>query len=442
LPNKVTSLDIMQQLIERSTQRGTQMAVLFFDLDNFKNINDALGHQLGDILLMQVGARLKECIRSHDLMQRNPLHPDPQDSQMLARMGGDEFTLVLSNLHSPDQAAKVAARILSKLAQPFKLDEHEVFISASIGVSVYPKDGTTPESLLKHADVAMYSAKAKGKNNYQFYDASMHKPMTERLALEASMRSALENNEFVLFYQPKVPVQGQQRIEFEALMRWKHPEKGMISPALFIPMAEDTGYIQQLGDWALETACLQLDIWNSKGYRNVSISVNLSPMQLNFGNPLQTLERCLHQFAIDPAQLELEITESSLMQNESHAIDILCKLKDLGVRIALDDFGTGYSSLAYLRRFPIDTLKIDRSFIRDLEQDPESVLVLESIIGLAQNLKLEIVAEGIETERQRDMLQERGCDFIQGFYYAKPCEPAESMQFFDRYFARQDLKVG
>ena len=435
LPNKVTSIDSMQQLIERAQLKGQQLAILFFDLDNFKNINDALGHQIGDILLMQVGARLKECIRGNDLMQRSAGSGD--DSELLARMGGDEFTLVLPDIHSTGQAAKVAERILGKLAQPFKLQDHSVFVSASIGISLYPKDGQTPEALLKHADIAMYAAKAKGKKNFQFYDPGMHKSMTERLALEASMRSALENNEFVLFYQPRVPVQGQQRIEFEALMRWQHPEKGMISPAVFIPLAEESGYIQELGNWALETACRQLEAWNRQNIPNVSISVNLSPAQLNFGNPLQTVQRCLRQFAIEPAQLELEITESGLMQNESHAIDVLCKLKETGVRIALDDFGTGYSSLAYLRRFPIDTLKIDRSFIRDLEQDPESILVLESIIGLAQNLKLEIVAEGIETEHQLTILEQRGCDFIQGFYFAKPTPAPESMQFFERYFSRQ-----
>ncbi|HVK98270.1 MAG TPA: EAL domain-containing protein [Dongiaceae bacterium] len=435
LPNKVTSIDSMQHLIERAQLKGQQLAILFFDLDNFKNINDALGHQIGDLLLMQVGARLKECIRGNDLMQRNANTID--DAELLARMGGDEFTLVLPDIHAPSQAAKVAERILSKLAQPFRLQDQSVFVSASIGISLYPKDGQTPESLLKHADVAMYAAKAKGKNTFQFYDSGMNKSKTERLTLEASMRSALENKEFVLFYQPKVPVQGQHRIEFEALMRWKHPEKGMISPALFIPLAEETGYIQELGNWVLEEACRQLETWNRQDIRDLSISVNLSPAQLNFGNPLQTVQRCLREFAIDPGQLELEITESGLMQNEAHAIDVLCKLKETGVRIALDDFGTGYSSLAYLRRFPIDTLKIDRSFIRDLEQDPESVLVLESIIGLAQNLKLQIVAEGIETAHQLAILEQRGCDTIQGFYFAKPTPAPEAMQFFEQYFAKR-----
>ena len=437
LPNKVTSIDTTQHMIERSQAAGHQLAILLLDLDNFKNINDGLGHQLGDILLMQVGARLKECIRSHDMMQRPALMAQNNESQLLARLGGDEFALALAHLNSPEQAAKVAARILGKLALPFKLQDHEVCIGASIGIAIFPKDGQTPEDLLKNADVAMYAAKAKGKNTFQFYDAAMEKPMAERLQLEAAMRSALENREFELFYQPKVPVQGQQRVEFEALMRWRHPEKGMISPGLFIPLAEETGYIKQLGDWALESACLQLEQWNLAGIPHAVVSVNLSPVQLNYGNPLLTIDRCLQRMNIQPDQLELEITESGLMQNEANAIEILHQLKERGVRIALDDFGTGYSSLAYLRRFPIDTLKIDRTFIKDLEQDEESILMLESIIGLAQNLKLEIVAEGIETESQLNILKNLGCHLVQGFYFARPTIADTAMQFF---IDRQQVK--
>lgn len=432
LPNKVNSIEAMQHMIAHSKATGTQLAILLLDLDNFKHINDGLGHQLGDHLLMQVGGRLKECIRSHDILQRHPQPGATDDSQLLARLGGDEFTLVLSNLHSPDQAAKVATRILGKLALPFHLQDHEVCIGASIGISIFPKDGQTPEQLLKNADMAMYVAKGKGKNNFQFFDAGMEKPMTERLALESAMRSGLENREFLLHYQPKVPVQGQQRIEFEALMRWQHPEKGMISPGVFIPVAEETGYIKQLGDWALESACQQIERWNQMGVRNLAVSVNLSPVQLNYSNPLLTIDRCLQRMDIRPEQLELEITESGLMQDESNAIELLHQFKERGVRIALDDFGTGYSSLAYLRRFPIDTLKIDRSFIRDLEQDEESVLMLESIIRLAQNLKLGLVAEGIETEQQLNILRTLGCETVQGFYFAKPSAADTAMAFFQQ----------
>lgn len=432
LPNKVNSIEAMQGMITHGRNTGSQLAILLLDLDNFKNINDGLGHQLGDHLLMQVGGRLKECIRSHDMMQRHPLADLPDDSQLLARLGGDEFSLVLSNLHSPDQAAKVAARILGKLAQPFHLQDHEVCIGASIGISIFPKDGQTPEQLLKNADVAMYAAKAKGKNNFQFFDARMEKSMTERLALEASMRAGLENGEFLLHYQPKVPVLGQNRIEFEALMRWQHPEKGMISPGVFIPLAEETGYIKQLGDWALETACQQIEQWNLLGIPNLSVSVNLSPVQLNYSNSLLTIDRCLQKMNIRPEQLEVEITESGIMQDESKAIDLLLQFKERGIRIALDDFGTGYSSLAYLRRFPIDTLKIDRTFISDLEQDEESVLMLESIINLASKLKLGIVAEGIETEQQLSILRRLGCQTAQGFYFARPTVADTAMAYFQR----------
>lgn len=434
LPNKISFIDTIQHLIEKSQISGHQVAILFFDLDNFKHINDGLGHEVGDELLMQVSGRLKECIRSHDVLA--PVHHLAlhNEDSVIARLGGDEFTLVLSKINSPEEAAKVAARILQKLSKPFDLHENEVFISASIGISMFPKDGRTPEALLKNADTAMYAAKSSGKNHSRFYDSKMNKPVLERIELEASMRSALANDEILLYYQPKVPLFGDTRFEFENLMRWNHSEKGMISPGLFIPLAEDTGYIQNLGDWAIEQTCRQIEFWNRKGFKNVTVSTNLSPVQLNYGNPLQTIRECLSAYDIEPYQLEVEITESGLMQNEKHAIQLLDEIKALGVRIALDDFGTGYSSLAYLLKFPIDTLKIDRTFIRDIDSNPESLLVLESIIGLAKSLKLHVVAEGVETKEQLDLLIERDCDYIQGFYFAKPSEANTAMTFFEDYF--------
>lgn len=434
LPNKVSFIDTIQQLIEKSQVSGHQVAILFFDLDNFKHINDGLGHEVGDELLMRVSGRLKECVRSHDMVA--PTHPLAlrEKESMIARLGGDEFTLVLSKINSPEEAAKVANRILQKLSKPFNLNENEVFTSASIGISMFPKDGRTPEALLKNADTAMYAAKASGKNNSRFYDSKMNKPVLERIELEASMRSALANNEFVLHYQPKVPLFGEMRFEFENLMRWNHSEKGMISPGVFIPLAEDTGYIQNLGDWAIEQTCRQIEYWNKKGFRNITVSTNLSPVQLNYGNPLQTIKDALDAYDIEPHQLEVEITESGLMQNEKHAVELLNQIKALGVRIALDDFGTGYSSLAYLLKFPIDTLKIDRTFIRDIDSQPESLKVLEAIIGLAKSLNLHVVAEGVETKEQLDLLQQRECDYIQGFYFARPTEPDEAMRFFEEHF--------
>ncbi|MEE2732880.1 MAG: EAL domain-containing protein [Pseudomonadota bacterium] len=441
LPNKVSFIDTIQHLIEKSQVSGHQLAILFFDLDNFKHINDGLGHEFGDEMLMQVSNRLKECIRSHDVIAPGN-HLALQDAEeVIARLGGDEFTLVLSKINSPDEAAKVATRILHKLSKPFLLQDNDVFISASIGISMYPKDGRTPEDLLKNADTAMYAAKSSGKNHSRFYDSKMNKPVLERIELEASMRSALANNEFILYYQPKVPLFGETRFEFETLMRWNHSEKGMISPGLFIPLAEDSGYIQTLGDWAIEQTCRQIEYWNRKGYKNVTVSTNLSPVQLNYGNPLDTIKQALASFDIRPEQLEIEITESGLMQNEKHAVELLNDIKSLGVRIALDDFGTGYSSLAYLLKFPIDTLKIDRAFIRDIDSHPESLKVLESIIGLAKSLDLHVVAEGVETREQLDLLQARECNYIQGFYFARPTEPDEAMAFFEgHYTADTEIK--
>ena len=440
LPNKVSFIDTIQHLIEKSQVTGHQVAILFFDLDNFKHINDGLGHEVGDELLMQVSSRLKECIRSHDVVAPSN-HLALQDAdEVIARLGGDEFTLVLSKINSPDEAAKVANRILQKLSKPFVLHDNDVFISASIGISMYPKDGRTPEDLLKNADTAMYAAKASGKSHSRFYDSKMNKPVLERIELEASMRSALANNEFILYYQPKVPLFGETRFEFETLMRWNHAEKGMISPGLFIPLAEESGYIQILGDWAIEQTCRQIEYWNRKGYKNVTVSTNLSPVQLNYGNPLQTIKQALSNFDIRPEQLEIEITESGLMQNEKHAVELLNEIKSLGVRIALDDFGTGYSSLAYLLKFPIDTLKIDRAFIHDIDSHPESLKVLESIIGLAKSLDLHVVAEGVETKEQLDLLQERECNYIQGFYFARPTEPEQAMAFFEGHFS-EDMQI-
>ncbi|MGC1510535.1 EAL domain-containing protein [Ketobacter sp. MCCC 1A13808] len=434
LPNKVNFIDTIQKLIEKSNSSRHHVAILFFDLDNFKHVNDGLGHELGDTLLMQVGARLKESIRSHDVLSNSSREWNDENDAMIARLGGDEFTVVLSKIGSAGEAAKVAERILQRLSQSFLLKDSEIFISASIGISMFPKDGNTPEILLKNADLAMYSAKSNGKNNFRFYDAQMNTPMLERIELESSMRTALENHEFLLHFQPKIPLNGGHRYEYETLMRWQHPTRGMISPGLFIPMAEDCGYIQNLGDWAIEQCCIQIEQWNQRDIKPLSVSVNLSPVQLNYGNPLQTIKRCLAIYKVEPHQLEIEITESGLMQNENHAINLLRDIKALGVRIALDDFGTGYSSLAYLLRFPIDTLKIDRAFIKDLEHNEESLIVLETIISLAKRLNLEVVAEGVETEEQFKLLKDRDCDYIQGFYFSKPLIAEEAMDYVVEYF--------
>lgn len=434
LPNKVSFFDGVQALIGSAATNNSAVALMFFDLDNFKTINESLGHQMGDELLNQVGKRLRECVRTGDIIESSQNLQRHTGSAILARLGGDEFTLALANIQDTQQASKVAIRILAKLAMPFHLGDSEVFVGASIGIATYPHDGGTAEQLLKHADIAMYEAKSRGKNNFQFFDQRMNDPINERLALESAMRVALDNKELMLFYQPKVPVGDQRHFEFEALLRWKHPQKGFVSPAVFIPIAEETGLIQQISEWVFDEACRQARRWLDQGFHDVRVSVNLSPVQMNYGNPVGTVSACLRVHDLPARCLEVEITESGLMRNEQLATSTLKLLKDSGIRIALDDFGTGYSSLAYLRRFPIDVLKIDRAFIRDVESDPTSVKVLDAVFSLAKSLQLDIVAEGVETQHQRDMLAQRHCDYIQGFFHAKPSPPDEAMGFFIRHY--------
>ncbi|MDX1695316.1 MAG: EAL domain-containing protein [Ketobacteraceae bacterium] len=439
LPNKITFIETIHQLLEQAKENDELISVLFFDLDNFKNINDGLGHDMGDLLLQEVSRRLKDCIRATDLLERAANLPEEAQSHLIARMGGDEFTLVLSQINSIEESSKVAVRILSKLSQPFILEEHEIYIGASIGIACFPHDGDTPEILLKHADIAMYEAKARGKNNFQYFDHKMNEPVSERLALESSMRAALDNEEFRIVFQPRVPMNHNHRYEFEALIRWQHPEKGFVSPGLFIPVAEETGFIQHIGDWILDKACEQIKEWLDAGYGDVMVSINLSPVQFNYGSPSNSVRNALSKYDLHPRHLELEITESGLMQNENTAANLLSSLKEIGVRIALDDFGTGYSSLAYLLRFPIDTLKIDRAFIRNLTENPQAVAVLKSITGLAESLNLETVAEGVETEEQLNIVQEMGCRIIQGFLFAKPSPADEAMAFFDKLYKERLL---
>ena len=430
LPNKVTFFETIIRLIDRSEKSKQKLAVIFFDLDNFKNINDGLGHQTGDLLLMQVGSRLKNCLRENDLISNLTEVSDLHGSQLISRMGGDEFSLILSDLANADEAKKVASRILTQLARPFLLDGHEIFIGASIGLALYPDNGITPEILLKHADIAMYEAKAKGKNNFQFFEEKMTEGLEKRISLEAAIRTALENNEFSLHYQPKVCIDDTSRMEFEALLRWITPDKGFISPAEFIPVAEESGLIIQLGDWVLDEACRQTRVWIDQGHTGVRTSVNFSSVQINYGNPSSLVKGALQKHNLNPSNLELEITESGLMQNERTAIAYLNSIKELGVHIALDDFGTGYSSLAYLQRFPIDTLKIDRAFIKDMEHNVDSQHVLDAIIFLADKLNLETVAEGVETKEQLAIIQDKGCGIVQGYYFSKPLPADEAIQFF------------
>jgi len=430
LPNKVTFFETIGRLIERSEKNHRKLAVIFFDLDNFKNINDGLGHQMGDLLLMHVGTRIKDCLRDSDLISNLSEVYSLQGSHLISRMGGDEFALILSDLSQKEEAKRIAVRILTELARPFLLDSHEIYIGASIGVALYPENGESPETLLKHADIAMYEAKSKGKNNFQFFEEAMTDTLNKRLTLEAAIRVAIEKNEFTLHYQPKVSLEDSSRIEFEALIRWITPSRGFVSPADFIPIAEESGLILQIGDWVLDEACRQTKQWINEGHTNIQVSVNFSPVQINYGNPINSVKTALNKHQLKPQYIELEITESGLMQNERVAIAYLNSLKELGVSIALDDFGTGYSSLAYLQRFPIDTLKIDRAFINDVEHNIDAQHVLDTILFLAEKLNLKTVAEGVETESQLALIKDKGCKIIQGYYFSKPLPANEAMAFF------------
>ncbi len=439
LPNKTALKDNIERVLEAARRGDHAAAVMFLDLDNFKNVNDALGHQAGDALLQIVSEKLRECTRASDFLAAGA-ERDEQEAQALARLGGDEFSILLPSLSSPESACIVAERIIDSLSSPISLEGHEVFIGTSIGISIFPTDGESAELLLKHADVAMYRAKSSGKNTYRFFDRTMNEAATQRLEIEASMRTALEEEQFHLHFQPRVSLRGERVYSFEALLRWEHPQKGPISPGVFIPISEESGFIRRIGDWVLEAACRQAHAWIAEGRENTLVSVNLSPVQISYGTPLDSIKEALSRWSIPPESLEIEITEGGLVKNEKQAIELLTNIRNLGVRIALDDFGTGYSSLAYLRRLPIDTLKIDRSFVSDLAEDRESVQVFESIIDLAGKLRLETVAEGVETSKQLDIVNSFGCDSVQGYFFAKPLAPDEAIDYFDQKFAETDAE--
>ena len=423
LPNRLMFTERLKGALVDGRRRGRKVAALFLDLDQFKRINDTLGHSFGDRLLQNVADRLRACLRSTDGMMRG----DPiRSSDTVARLGGDEFIVSLTDIHRGEDAARVAHRVLDSLKGPFRLDAHEVFVTASIGISLYPDDGEDAETILKNADTAMYHAKDAGRNNYQFYNVSMNALALQRLSLEASLRRALDRDEFLLYYQPQVDVENWRVIGVEALMRWRHPDLGLVPPSDFIPVAEECGLIRPIGDWVLQRACAQIKQWQDRGHDSLRVAVNLSVHQFQQHDLVGAVERGASGAGLDPSSLELEITESVMMHKVEETIVILNNLKDRGVRICIDDFGTGYSSLSYLKRFPIAALKIDRSFIRDIATKPEDAAITAAIIAMARSLKIDVVAEGVETSAQRDFLSEQGCTLMQGFLFSRPL-PAEDV---------------
>lgn len=405
LPNRVLFTQELEVVLEQTRLNGHTAAIFFIDFDRFKVVNDTLGHRYGDLLLQHVAERLSGCIESKGL---------------LSRMGGDEFTAVLTNI-SREQSAQAAQSILDIFNAPIRISGHEVFITPSIGISIYPEDGLDPETLLKNADQAMYAAKEKGKNMYQFYASEMDEAFSNKLILESMMRRALEQGEFELYYQPRMNVRSGTISGLEALIRWKHPERGWISPTDFIPLAEETGLINPIGEWVMFTACAQNKAWQDAGYPPFSVSVNLSVRQFREQNLIELIPRILQETGLEPRYLELEITENLSMHHMEYVLSILQEIKRLGVKISLDDFGTGYSSLSYLKQFPIDHLKIDQSFIRDIQHHREDHSIVKAIIDMAHTLGMIVVAEGVETEAQSSLLREMQCDEIQGFLISKPC---------------------
>lgn len=405
LPNRNVLVDRIHQALLMSPRKGQQVALFFVDLDNFKFINDSLGHDIGDELLKIVAERLVASVRVGDTV---------------ARQGGNEFVIMVSELDVADAADRIAGAIQEAVTQPFRINEHELFITCSIGISISPRDGEEVQTLIKNANMAMFQAKEHGRNQIHFYTGEMNARSLSRMTMGKHLRQALERNELFLCYQPKVSLRSGLITGMEALVRWQSPELGLVSPAGFIPLAEKTGLIESIGEWVLETACRQNRIWQDDGLPAIPVAVNLSACQFRQKNLARIVERILRESTLEPRYLELEITESLVMQNLDRVTTILNELKELGTALSMDDFGTGYSSLSYLKRFPFNKLKIDQSFVRDLTTDPDSATIVKTIIAMAHNLRLKVIAEGVETAGQLNYLRLNKCDEIQGYFFSKP----------------------
>ncbi|MGH1378768.1 MAG: EAL domain-containing protein [Alphaproteobacteria bacterium] len=415
LPNRVLLQDRIKQALAHNRRYKICAGVLFIDLDQFKIINDSLGHDIGDLLLVEVTSRLLSCVREEDTV---------------ARQGGDEFIILLPSISEPEHAEIVGNSILKALVEPYNIKGNELHISASIGVSVFPHDADDVSTLMKNSDTAMYNAKENGRNNCQRFKSEMNSLAEEKHEMLTHLRQALANSEFELYYQPIVDINSNEIISLEALLRWIHPERGMISPYDFIPLAEESGLIVPIGNWVLETACMQLRSWMDQGYDVPNLSINLSVRQFYQKDLISTIESVLRRTDVEGHYLDLEITEGILMENTDELIATMHKIKDMGIRISVDDFGTGYSSLSYIKRFPIDTLKIDRSFVIDITSNSGDAAIVNTIIALAHSLKMDVIAEGVEDEGQLEFLRGQNCDKYQGYFYSKPCPVPEIVKLF------------
>jgi diguanylate cyclase (GGDEF)-like protein/PAS domain S-box-containing protein len=410
LPNRLLLNDRVGQAIALATRHKKQIALLFLDLDGFKHVNDSLGHSIGDKLLQATGKRLVDCVRAADTV---------------SRQGGDEFVILLSEVEHPEDVASTARRMLKVVAEPQSIDLHDLHITTSIGLSVYPDDGLDAETLIKNADTAMYQAKENGRQSYQFFKPAMNTRAVERQSIEESLRRALERQEFALHYQPKINLRTGEIVGAEALIRWTHPTRGAVSPGLFIPVAEDCGLILPISQWVLREACKQTRSWADAGLPAVTIAVNVSAMEFRQESFLEDIFVALKETGLDPSSLELEITEGILMKRAESAASVLQALRAAGVRIAIDDFGTGYSSLSYLRKFPIDALKIDQSFVRQITMNTDDATIVSAIISMGQSMKLRVIAEGVETQKELEFLKAHQCDECQGYFFSRPVLPGQ-----------------
>src|SRR5271163_3052737 len=410
LPNRMLLNDRINQAIVLAPRHGKKVAVLFLDLDGFKHINDSLGHAIGDKLLQSIAKRLVECVRSSDTV---------------SRQGGDEFVVLLSEIEQSEDPAKTARRMLEAVAEPHPIEHHDLHVTTSIGVSVCPEDGSDAATLIKNADTAMYQAKENGRQSYQFYKPAMSVRAIERQSIEENLRRALERQEFTLQYQPKINIKSGEITGAEALIRWTHPVRGSVSPAQFIPVAEDCGLILPIGNWVLREACKQARAWVDARLPLATMAVNISAMEFRDENFLEGVFSILEETGLDPGALELELTESVLMKHAESTETILKTLRSRGVQLALDDFGTGYSSLSYLRKFPIDALKIDQSFVRQITTAPDETTIVTAVISMGRSLKLRVVAEGVETQEELAFLQAHHCDEAQGYFFSRPVLPQD-----------------
>ncbi|MDH5534154.1 MAG: EAL domain-containing protein, partial [Betaproteobacteria bacterium] len=405
LPNRVLLYDRIERGIAQTKRGGRPTGLLFIDLDRFKNINDSLGHAVGDSLLRAVAERVVACTRHTDTV---------------SRLGGDEFVVVLTDLAQPGDCSMVAQKIVVALSQPFRLSGRDLHVTPSIGICIYPQDGQDVETLMRNADAAMYHAKESGRNNYQFFTDAMNAAAQQRLQLESDLRRALEREEFVLHYQPQIELATGEIVGVEALIRWRHPQRGIIAPGEFIPAAEESGLIDPIGDWVLRVACAQVGEWQRQGYPRLQVAVNFSARQFRRESLMKSVEQALEQAQLAAESLEVEITESLLIQYADKTINKVTEMSKLGIQLSIDDFGTGYSSLSYLKRFPINTLKIDQSFVRDITTDEDDAAIVTAVVAIAHSLRLVVVAEGVETPEQLAFLKRLDCDRAQGYLFSRP----------------------